>query len=144
ATTSAHTAAKKERPANDEVMQPSGTLQCIAQRRRMYRFPDLPDVPESARAEGPMSLRYEDVAQDGRLMLQALPHGLGEVMWAKTLSKAGLAGHLYQHGIVPILTRFVFEGLGGPIAVRRPLFGQGGYWLAHTTTAGAQGGAVDR
>jgi hypothetical protein len=107
----------------------------------MYRFPELPHVPENARARGPMSLRYEDVTQDGRLMLHALPHGIGEVMWAKTLSKAGLAGHLYHHGIVPILTRFVLQGLGGPIAVRKPLVGEGGYWLAHTVDAA---GSVDR
>ena len=99
------------------------------------RFPDLPglsELPDTARASGPMSLRYEDVAQDGRLMLHALPHGIGEVMWAKTISKAGLAGQLNHQGIIPILTRFVLEGLGGPIAVRKPLFGEGGYWLAHT------------
>lgn len=107
----------------------------------MLDFPEIPEVPESQRAHGPMSLRYEDVARDGRLMLQALPHGIGEVMWAKTLSKAGLAGHLNRQGIVPILTRFALQGLGGPIGVRRPLEGSGRWWLAHTTDAR---GEVDR
>ena len=100
----------------------------------MFRFPELPEpseIPAAQRAEGPVSLRYEDIAQDGRLLLQAIPHGLGEVMFAKALSRGPVRAVFEAEGIVPILTRLVVEGFGGPIAVRRPLEGAGGYQLAH-------------
>jgi hypothetical protein len=97
----------------------------------MFRFPELPDVPASQRAEGPVSLRYEDISQDGRLLLQAVPHGLGEVVFAKALSHGPVRAVFEAEGIVPILTRLVVEGFGGPIAVRRPLEGAGRYELAH-------------
>jgi hypothetical protein len=103
-------------------------------------FPPEPDVPELDRAEGDSPLRYEDVSQDGRLMLLALPHTIGDVIWRKILLHHPLA-KLGHNGIVPILTRFVIEGGQGPVGVGKPLHAQGRFQLARTENA--QGG-VDR
>lgn len=97
----------------------------------MFSFPEVPDVPASQRASGTVSLRYEDIAQDGRLLLSAVPHGLGEVMFAKALSHGPVRAVFSAEGIVPILTRVIIQGFGGPIAVRKPLEGAGAYELAH-------------
>ena len=106
----------------------------------MFRFPEPPDVPVTQRAEGSVSLRYEDISQDGRLLLPAIPHGLGEVMFAKALSRGPVRAVFEAEGIVPILTRLVVEGFGGPIGVRRSLEGAGCYELAHVPDG--QGGVA--
>src|SRR5262245_54117694 len=99
----------------------------------MFDFPPPPtDLPDDQRVAGPMSLRYEDIAQDGRLVLDAIPHGLGEVMWAPLLAKHPMTRELGRSGVIPILTRMIVEGLEGPIAVRRAVDGFGAYQLAHT------------
>jgi hypothetical protein len=94
-------------------------------------FPPEPDVPAAQRAEGQVRLRYEDVTQDGRLALAALPHALGEVLWRSALADASMTQALRAAGVVPILTRVVVEGGGGPVSVRRPLDGSGCFQLAH-------------
>jgi hypothetical protein len=103
-------------------------------------FPVEPDVPASQRAVAESTLRYEDVSQDGRLMVLALPHTIGDVIWRKLLMHHPAAS-APQKGIVPILTRFVIEGGAGPVSVRRPLDASGAYQFSHTVDAS---GAVDR
>ena len=79
-----------------------------------------------------MSLRYEDVTQDGRLHPIAAPHALGEVLWAGTLgAQREMHRALAREGILPILSRLVMETFDGPIGVRTPLEGDGGFELAH-------------
>ncbi len=107
----------------------------------MFPFPERPALPPEQCAAGSMSLRYEDVAQDGRLVLDAIPHGLGEVLWQTLLTKHPMSDKLTAEGVVPILTRIVVEGQGGPIAVRRNLEATGGFQLAHTVD---DAGAVNR
>jgi hypothetical protein len=94
-------------------------------------FPDEPEVPEGQRSSGHTPLRYEDVAQDGRIMLLALPHAIGDVIWRKVLVKHPIS-RLSHSGIIPILSRFVIEGGEGPISVRHPLDAVGRYQLSHT------------
>jgi hypothetical protein len=105
-------------------------------------FPEPPDVPE--RAEGDSPLRYEDVSQDGRVMLLALPHTIGDVIWRKILTNHPLA-KLGRQGIVSILTRMVIDhgvgGAPGPVGVGKPLRADGRFQLAHTVDAQD---AVDR
>src|SRR5438067_9700417 len=99
-------------------------------------FPEPPDVPD--RAEGESALRYEDVSQDGRVMLLALPHTIGDVIWRKILTHHPLA-KLGREGIVSILTRMVIDhgtaGASGPIGVGKPLRADGRFQLAHTVDA---------
>jgi hypothetical protein len=98
----------------------------------MFEFPALPEVPPEQKIQAPVSLRYEDIAQDGRLLLDAIPHSLGEVIWQGLLSKHPMHKNVSKQGAIPILSRVVVESLEGPIAVRRSLDGEGAYQLAHT------------
>lgn len=87
-------------------------------------------MPPTQVGSGPSELRYEDVSQDGRLMLLAMPHALGEVVWRRLLAQQP-AAKLAHTGVIPILTRFVIEGGEGPTSVRGPVEGEGRYALAH-------------
>jgi hypothetical protein len=93
-------------------------------------FPPQPELPADQRTEGPSSLRYEDVSQDGRLMLLSLAHSIGDVVWLKLLLQQ--AQKLARTGTVPILTRLVIEGGEGVTGVRGPLSATGAYQLAHS------------
>lgn len=108
--------------------------------RTMLQIPKRPEVPDDQRASGSVALRYEDVAQDGRVMLLAMPQAVGEV-WRVVLGDRDKSIALRDQGVLPILTRLVIEGAGGPISVRKPLQAEGCYQLAHTVDAS---GAVDR
>ena len=107
----------------------------------IFSFPEPPDLPAEQRASGDVSTRYEDIAQDGRVKLSALPHAIGEVCWMKLLRHHPVTRITRTEGIVPILSRLVIEGGAGPVSVRRWLEGEGCYQLAHTATAQ---GDVDR
>jgi hypothetical protein len=107
----------------------------------MFPFPELPQVSETQRATGTMSLRYEDVAQDGRVLASSLPHAVGEVVWRELLMRDPVVLAVLRRGVIPVLSRIVIEGTGGPIAVRHALEGSGAFALAHTVDAN---GEVDR
>ncbi|HEX7603685.1 MAG TPA: hypothetical protein VF316_18830 [Polyangiaceae bacterium] len=87
------------------------------------------------RTTGQLSLRYEDVAQDGRLLLETMPVALG-VVWRNVLVPGELRDALTAQGILPILTRFQIEGTAGPFpAVGKPLDVEGGYQVSHDVDA---------
>jgi hypothetical protein len=69
---------------------------------------------------GKISLRYEDVAQDGRVLLLPLASSLG-VIWREELVKHPLYPWGLAEGIIPILTRLSIEGAPGPFAVENPV-----------------------
>jgi hypothetical protein len=102
-------------------------------------FPPTPEVPPSYHAEGDSALRYEDVSQDGRLMVQALPHTIGDVIWRKILFRHPLLK--LGQGIAPIVTRLVIEISGVSIRPGRPLRADGRVQMAHTVDGAGQ---VDR
>src|SRR5262245_48183320 len=103
-------------------------------------FPPEPEVTDRDRAEGETQLRYEDVSQDGRLMVLALPHTIGDVVWRKILAQHPLA-KLGRQGIFSILTRMVVESGAGPIGAGKPLRAEGRFQTVHTVDAR---GEVDR
>jgi hypothetical protein len=107
----------------------------------MPRFPEPPSVPDDRRAHGTVPIRYEDIAQDGRLMLEGLAPAIGEVVWRKLLAPSPALKALRAQKIVPILTRVVIEGEGGPFSTFHPLEATGTYALRHTTN---DAGEVDR
>jgi hypothetical protein len=41
----------------------------------------IPPMPQGPRASGRLHLRFEDVTQDGRLVLESLPTALGPTVW---------------------------------------------------------------
>ncbi|WP_437287941.1 hypothetical protein [Sorangium sp. So ce406] len=104
----------------------------------MHSFPDEPHVPEQQQATAVMNLRFEDVSQTGRVMLDALPHGLGPAIWGKLISGSPIEALMSAQGVIPILTRLIIEGGEGPIAAREPLQLRGRYQLAHTEDAAAE------
>ncbi len=92
------------------------------------------------RATGRFYLRYEDVAQDGRVRADALSTALG-VVWRELAIPGGMHAALQSQGILPILTRITLERSDSPFAVERPLDAEGGYVLSH---AKGTSGEVDK
>lgn len=97
----------------------------------MSEFPNIVDVPDEQRSEAQLEVRYEDIAQDGRVKLEALSHALGVACWRQLLNGHAV-GELGRVGILPILSRVVLEGGGGPVSVGRKLLARGSYRLGHT------------
>ncbi|MFT3771122.1 MAG: hypothetical protein QM820_37375 [Minicystis sp.] len=102
-------------------------------------IPEEPAVPPQQRAAGRLALRYEDISQDGHLLMEALPTALGEIR--RRLDEAQRASFGTERGVLPILSRVVVENGEGPIPIGASTTTEGCYQLAHTTDAG---GAVDR
>ena len=93
-------------------------------------IPVIPDDLDGERSVGPVQLRYEDIVQDGRLSLLALPQGFGQVVWPNLLDNP-TALHVLQSGVLPILSRMVLEDGGGPVSFYEPLQADGAWHLAH-------------
>jgi hypothetical protein len=104
----------------------------------MSWIPEEPTVIDAQRATGSMALRFEDVSQDGRLVLEALPHALVAV-WRKLGLNWG--AEQIRAGVVPILSRAFVENRDGPISASAKVETEGLYHLWHTV---GEGGAVDR
>src|SRR5690242_6964133 len=96
------------------------------------RYPEPPELSPALRATAQGWLRYEDVSQDGRVMLTSLAHGIGLTVWQNLLVHHPGSHAMAKAGVVPILTRFAMEGGDGPTSVRRPLDMSGGCRFAHT------------
>ena len=90
--------------------------------------PPLP--PEGPRAWAPVPLRFEDVTQDGRLVLEALPAALATSVWQGIVAKSDELGVLSARGILPILTRLRMEGTQGPFASNARVQAEGTLQLA--------------
>lgn len=90
-------------------------------------FPELP--PEQVFSERTY-LRYEDIAQDGRLIPIAIPPCMNG-LWQQTLGAH--PGHLASlaQGVLPILTRITLESIDAKIRVDRAIDVRAGFWLAH-------------
>jgi hypothetical protein len=106
----------------------------------MFRVNSLPMNLEGERTQGQLHLRYEDVAQDGRVMIQMLPVSLG-VIWRHITIPRETRRALRAGGILPILTRYEMNAGEDSFAVENPLQVSGGYALAHSVDAA---GKVDR
>lgn len=93
----------------------------------------LPPEPARTgeRATATLPLRYEDIAQDGRLTLEAIPQALGAVVWAKLASGHPIAA-ARASGLVPVLARLTLQGHSGPIAVGHALRAEGTWRFCHT------------
>jgi hypothetical protein len=103
----------------------------------MITVPEPPEVPAEQRASAPLPFRYEDIAQDGRVMLGALSPALGAVIWTKVLAHHPASRELHRAGIVPILTRLVAEGFPGPFSVNSVATVTGSFQAAHAVIDGA-------
>ena len=85
---------------------------------------------DGQRLSGLFDLRYEDVTQDGRVVLTSLPVALG-TLWSSLAGDAATRKAMRVAGILPILSRFELEGGPGPFGVDKPVRVEGGYALSH-------------
>jgi hypothetical protein len=91
----------------------------------------IPPLPQDAqRATATVYQRFEDVTQDGRLVLEALPNALGPAVWRAIIARDPAALRLFERGIVPVLSRFVLEGEAGPLSANEAVEADGGCQLA--------------
>ena len=97
----------------------------------MDYFPAIPPVVSANHATGKTFLRYEDICQDGRILLEGIPHALGMVVWYELLLHHPISVMARRKGIIPILTRLCLSGDESPVAVANPLTVDGGFALAH-------------
>jgi len=88
----------------------------------MWRPPDT-----ETRQAVPLPLRFEDLTQDGRLVLEALPNALGAIAWRGALPRDPFIRACGAQGIVAILTRFVIQAHPGPFAASAQLEAGGGH-----------------
>jgi hypothetical protein len=103
----------------------------------MTPLPPPPDVPAEQRGETRGHLRYEDVSQDGRLLVGALAPFLGGAVWSN-LGRQELMHAVTRSGVVPILTRLSLRGGAGPIAIRPQVHAFGRYQVAHAVDASGE------
>ena len=96
----------------------------------MQNWIGAPPPPEEAGATARAHLRYEDICQDGRLLLEVLPNALSSAVWNAQLQNASIVKTSMERGVIPILTRFVLEGTPGPFGVMTPLGVVGRFTLA--------------
>jgi hypothetical protein len=90
----------------------------------------IPPTPtDTPRNTARVHLRFEDVTQDGRLVLEALPNALGPTIWGGILARDPTSKATFAAGIVPILSRFVLEGAPGPFSSNAAIEAEGTYCL---------------
>jgi acyl-CoA thioesterase FadM len=92
-------------------------------------FPGQPCLPAPTTTDL-VALRFEDVTQDGRLVLEALPHALQPV-W-RVLAREPSFPAFQKQGIAPILTRLVLEGTGGPFLASGAATAEARYQIAQS------------
>lgn len=103
-------------------------------------LPLIPPLPPRSAAEledgfkdsGTAELlpRYEDITQDGRVILTALAHGLGASAWRTLLRELPAIDRFRDEGILPILSRMVIVGENGPFSVNVPIRYEGTWRFA--------------
>src|SRR5687768_15292966 len=109
--------------------------------RSLDAFP-APAIPaERPFGEATMGLRWEDIAQDGRIMLTALAPAIGWVVWNGLLKDRPGVREAERQGIAAILSRITAHGTDEPIKVIEPVAARGTYQLAHSVDAA---GEIDR
>jgi hypothetical protein len=95
-----------------------------------------PAPPSEPLQKARVALRFEDVTQDGRVVLEALPNALDPTIWRGALPRDPGAQACFARGIVPILSRFVLEGTPGPFPAYAPVEAEATYRLARLDSGG--------
>ncbi|MGN6109601.1 MAG: hypothetical protein ACTHU0_31120 [Kofleriaceae bacterium] len=99
--------------------------------------PPAPAFPADHVHSVPAYLRYEDLAQDGRIIPIALPPAMGG-LWHHVLRDHPGHRAAISAGIVPILTRMVLRSLDQPIRVDHRIEARTGFALAHDLDAAGE------
>lgn len=92
----------------------------------------IPERPRERPTEHALLFpRYEDITQDGRLVLTSIMPGLGATAWKAMLESLSSAKAFRAQGILPILSRLVIEAEApGPFTVYAPLRFEGTWAFA--------------
>ena len=96
----------------------------------MFPAPPAPAFSADQAVISDGALRYEDCAQDGRLIPLAIPPSMGG-LWRTVLSKHPGQRNSLAAGVIPILTRMTLHSFDQPIRIDRPIETRGGFMLAH-------------
>ncbi|MDP9151614.1 MAG: acyl-CoA thioesterase [Myxococcota bacterium] len=92
----------------------------------------VPSFPlHTPRTNAEVPLRFEDVTQDGRLVLESLPTALFPTVWSVLARDQGIQA-IYGAGIVPILSRLLLEGTPGPFPATATAAAEGASRLVRT------------
>ena len=96
----------------------------------MFSAPPMPTFAPKQSVVTSSYLRYEDVAQDGRMMPIAIPAAMAG-LWRDVLVDHVGAKNALKTGVLPILTRLTLATSGNAIRVDRPVESHCGFELAH-------------
>jgi hypothetical protein len=97
----------------------------------------IPAVPaDASRARASVPIRFEDVTQDGRFVLEALPNAVGPAIWRGIVTQDQGYLALFNNGILPMLTRFVLESTPGPFSANASVEAEGACRIARTEEGG--------
>jgi hypothetical protein len=96
----------------------------------MFPAPTAPEFPPEQAATIQSQVRYEDCAQDGRMIPIALPPTMGG-LWASVIRRHPGAQNALATGVIPILTRMTLVSFDQPIRIDRPIETRAGFLLAH-------------
>ena len=102
-----------------------------------WSFPSLPDAADVPRASAPLTLRYDDLTQDGQVKLASLPLAVERACFHELWTKSPLLD-TYKTGIFPILTRLCLEGDVGTVLLGAQLEARGAMQLAHEVDGSGQ------
>src|SRR5262249_6217331 len=115
-------------------------------RRRLYErgvplaswIPAEPPHPPEHRGRRAVSFRFEDVSQDGHVVIEAIPQALGaawQQVAAAQSAATGRPGPAWVdsgRGVPALWSRVVFGVGGGPASIRARAEAAGSYPLANT------------
>lgn len=104
-------------------------------RAMVFPAPPMPAFPADQAATFEGRLRYEDCAQDGRLIPIAIPPSMGG-LWQAVIAKHPGAHNALAAGVIPILTRLTLAARDQPIRIDRPTSTRAGFVLAHDVADG--------
>lgn len=96
----------------------------------LFPTPPIPAFPADQSLTFQGRFRYEDVAQDGRVIPLALPHTMSG-LWQGPLRNHPGQRQLFGLGIIPILTRVTLTSEDAPVRVDQPVESRAGFALAH-------------
>lgn len=101
------------------------------------QFPEPPLVSGIQLGRGQTRLRFEDVAQDGRLRLEGIWPAIGPILWGK-MEVAEALLRLGAQGIRAVLSYVQLEGGSEPVSVRALCEQEVRWRIGHTTDADGQ------
>jgi hypothetical protein len=84
------------------------------------------------RATGKVSLRFEDVTQDGRLVLESLPTALGPTVFRGLMQNDPGMRACFEHGVFPIISRLVLHGMPGPFSANHRIEAEATFRVARS------------